>query len=81
MYLEGKLLSLTLVNPPPTSCQAAGQTETIPLQYCVRLDHAVPWGQFTSHTGDRMYLEGKLLEYHDFILVGLLTCSKSKPCC
>ena len=81
MCLEGKLLSLTLVNSPPTPCQAAGQTETTNIQYCVRLDHAVLLGQFTSHTGDRMYLEGKLLEYHDLILVGLLTCSKSKPCC
>jgi len=35
MYLEGKLLNLTLINSPPTPCQAAGQKENITIQYCV----------------------------------------------
>ena len=41
MYLEEKLLSLTLVNSLPTPCQEAGQKETIAIQYCVRPNHAV----------------------------------------
>jgi len=82
MYLEGKLLSLTLVNSLPTPCQEAGQKETITIHYCVILDHAVPLGQFMHLPHRRQNVTGrKLLEYHDLILVGLLPYPKPKPCC
>jgi len=81
MYLEGKLLSLTLVNSPPIPPQAARQTEAITIlyMYCVNgLDQYIwaksPLTQETEINWKESYWNTMISSLLD---QSLLPCSKT----